>query len=74
MRYGIEAEQVAYLRQRRANTAPFDVAIDGISQPDDGARVRDYEAAGATWWFEALFGLCGSVGEMLKRVEAGPPG
>ena len=68
------AEQVAYLRQHRANAAPFDVALDGLSQPGDGARAREYEAAGATWWFETLFGLRGSVEEMLRRVEAGPPG
>jgi alkanesulfonate monooxygenase SsuD/methylene tetrahydromethanopterin reductase-like flavin-dependent oxidoreductase (luciferase family) len=67
------AEQVATIRQHRTGDAPFDVAIDGITQPDGGALVRDYEAAGATWWFEALFGLRGSLDDMLARIKAGPP-
>ncbi len=67
-------EQVAYIRQHRGGDAPFEVAVDGISQPGDGTLARAYAAAGATWWFEALFGLRGSVEEMLARVEAGPPG
>lgn len=67
------AEQVAYIRQHRRSEAPFEVAIDGVSQPGDAARVGEYEAAGATWWFEALFGLRGSLDAMLARVKAGPP-
>jgi alkanesulfonate monooxygenase SsuD/methylene tetrahydromethanopterin reductase-like flavin-dependent oxidoreductase (luciferase family) len=67
------ADQVAYIHQHRASDTPFEVAIDGISGPGDGALAREYEDAGATWWFEGLFGLRGAVEEMLARVEAGPP-
>jgi hypothetical protein len=67
------AEQVAYIQQHRSRDAPFTVAIDGISQPDERALPREYEDAGANWWFEVLFGLRGSLEDMLARVKAGPP-
>jgi hypothetical protein len=67
------ADQVAYIRQHRTSDEAFDVAIDGISGPRDGALTQEYAEAGATWWFESLFGLRGSVEEMLARVRAGPP-
>jgi alkanesulfonate monooxygenase SsuD/methylene tetrahydromethanopterin reductase-like flavin-dependent oxidoreductase (luciferase family) len=67
------ADQVAYIRQHRTNDAPFEVAIDGISGPHDGPLTHGYAEAGATWWFESLFGLRGNVEEMLARVKAGPP-
>jgi alkanesulfonate monooxygenase SsuD/methylene tetrahydromethanopterin reductase-like flavin-dependent oxidoreductase (luciferase family) len=67
------AEQVSYIRQHRTTDAPLDVAIDGISQPNEDTLAHEYKAVGATWWFEALFGLRGTVAEMLARVKAGPP-
>lgn len=66
--------QVGYIQGHRSGGDAFDVAIDGItSGPGDTSLVREYEAAGATWYFEILFGLRGSHQEMLKRVKAGPP-
>jgi probable F420-dependent oxidoreductase len=67
------ADQVAYIRQHRTRDEAFDIAIDGISGPRDGPLTQEYAEAGATWWFESLFGLRGSVEEMLARVKAGPP-
>lgn len=37
------------------------------------ARPAEYEAAGATWWMEALHDWRGSPEEMLALVGAGPP-
>lgn len=68
------AAQVAYIQQHRSREAPFTVAIDGITQPDESALPREYEDTGANWWFEVLFGLRGSLEDMLARVKAGPPG
>ncbi|MEA3441805.1 MAG: LLM class flavin-dependent oxidoreductase [Chloroflexota bacterium] len=69
------AEDAAYINDHRASQMPFDIAIDGITTgAGDAARVREYEDAGATWYFEILFGLRGSMDELLARVEAGPPG
>jgi hypothetical protein len=57
----------------RAQNTPFDVAIDGCSQPGQSRLVAAYAAAGATWWFEAIFGTRGSHAELLARIHAGPP-
>jgi alkanesulfonate monooxygenase SsuD/methylene tetrahydromethanopterin reductase-like flavin-dependent oxidoreductase (luciferase family) len=69
------AEEIIYIRKHRKSDEPFDVAIDGVSKPDEKDRelVRQYEEAGAKWWFEGIFGLRGSKEEMLNRIEAGPP-
>jgi hypothetical protein len=67
------AEKVAAIRSYRMNSAPFAIAVDGCTQPEGGALVREYGEAGATWWFEAIFGTRGSHAEMLQRIEAGPP-
>lgn len=68
------AQQVATLRRQRVNDAPFDVAVDGVSAAgDDGSLAREYAAAGATWWFEGIFGARGSHTQMLQRIHAGPP-
>jgi alkanesulfonate monooxygenase SsuD/methylene tetrahydromethanopterin reductase-like flavin-dependent oxidoreductase (luciferase family) len=68
------AGQVEYIREHRSDNAPFEVAIDGVSVAGDGdALVREYAAAGATWWFEAIHGSRGSLEELLARVKAGPP-
>ena len=67
------AEQVAEICAQRVSKDPFEVAINGVSAIGDSALPQTYAAAGATWWLECLFGMRGSVEEMLKRVEAGPP-
>jgi alkanesulfonate monooxygenase SsuD/methylene tetrahydromethanopterin reductase-like flavin-dependent oxidoreductase (luciferase family) len=67
------AAQVAVLRSHRADDAPCDVAVDGVSSPGDHELVREYAEAGATWWLEAIFGARGSDDEMLARISAGPP-
>jgi alkanesulfonate monooxygenase SsuD/methylene tetrahydromethanopterin reductase-like flavin-dependent oxidoreductase (luciferase family) len=67
------AEMVATIRRHRTTTAPFEVAIDGYSEAGDPALPRAYQAAGATWWLESIHGMRGTLGEMVARVEAGPP-
>jgi probable F420-dependent oxidoreductase len=66
------AEQLAFIRQHRASDAPFDVTMDGCTTPADRALVREFADAGATWWLEPLYGLRGSLEEMLARAMAGP--
>jgi alkanesulfonate monooxygenase SsuD/methylene tetrahydromethanopterin reductase-like flavin-dependent oxidoreductase (luciferase family) len=68
------AERVAQIRSLRTSSDPFDVAVNGVSPAGDPALPQAYAAAGATWWLECLYGMRGSVDEMLERVEAGPPG
>jgi alkanesulfonate monooxygenase SsuD/methylene tetrahydromethanopterin reductase-like flavin-dependent oxidoreductase (luciferase family) len=66
-------KQLDVIRSQRTSSEPFDVAITGVTAPGDSDLSKAYAAAGATWWLECLFGLRGSVGEMLARVQAGPP-
>jgi hypothetical protein len=64
---------VATIRRHRITTAPLEVAIDGYSEAGDPTLPRAYQAAGATWWLESIHGMRGTLGEMVSRVEVGPP-
>lgn len=66
------ARSVAYLRMLDVGPG-FDVAVSGATPAGERGLAPDYADAGATWWFEAVFGLRGSPEEMLDRVAAGPP-
>jgi probable F420-dependent oxidoreductase len=68
------AAMVEEIRRHRTSDAPFEVAVDGYTEPDDTGLPRAYEEAGATWWLESVHGMRGSVEQMAARVEAGPPG
>ena len=67
------AEMVAEIRRYRTTEAPFEVAVDGYSESGDPGLPHTYGAAGATWWLESIHGMRGTLGEMMARVEAGPP-
>ena len=67
------AEMVAEIRRYRKTDTPFEVAVDGYSEPGDPALPRAYAAAGATWWLESVHDARGTLDEMMERVEAGPP-
>ena len=67
------AEQLAYLRERRSQAGPFDVALTGYTRPGQAERPRAFAAAGVTWWLESLHGFRGSFDELMARVRAGPP-
>lgn len=69
-------ELVAYVKPYRTSDAPFDVVIrnrSGEDGADDAARVRDYEAAGVTWWQEALSPARFPLADAFARVRQGPP-
>lgn len=67
------AAQVATIMSHRSSAAPFDIGITCVSQAGETDRARAYQQAGATWWFEAIFGTRASLEELLERVIAGPP-
>jgi alkanesulfonate monooxygenase SsuD/methylene tetrahydromethanopterin reductase-like flavin-dependent oxidoreductase (luciferase family) len=67
------AAQVAAIRQQRTTDSDFDVAVDGVTKAGEGSLPREYEQAGATWWFECLHLLRGTFEELLQRIAAGPP-
>lgn len=70
------AEVMAYVDDHRPDpTAPFDVAIQGISPSEDPARAADLVAGydRLTWWVESLDRPAGSYDAMRERVNHGPP-
>mgnify|MGYP001423388811 CR=1 FL=1 len=63
-----------FVHAQRTLTTPFDIVIQGKSDPLTPARQREtfleWQAAGATWWIESLIGL--SEVEASARLQAGP--
>lgn len=63
---------VNYLRERRADDRPFDVlafATPGQRSPELAA---ESEAAGATWWIEAVNPLEESLADFRDHIIGGP--
>ncbi len=68
------ASQVASILQQREAGTPFDIAVDGVTQAGEHGLVEEYQQAGATWWFEIIHQLRGTLPELMQRIQAGPPG
>jgi alkanesulfonate monooxygenase SsuD/methylene tetrahydromethanopterin reductase-like flavin-dependent oxidoreductase (luciferase family) len=66
------ARKLAYILDHRSTSSLFDVALTGCSALGEGALIRDYAAAGATWWLESLHGFRGTFEDLMARVSAGP--
>ncbi|MBP2184168.1 LLM class flavin-dependent oxidoreductase [Amycolatopsis magusensis] len=73
-------ELVAFVREHRERTGPFEVVLGGVS-PGDPAEARELVGplaeAGATWWDERQLQSSDDLhrlGPVLRRVEQGPPG
>jgi alkanesulfonate monooxygenase SsuD/methylene tetrahydromethanopterin reductase-like flavin-dependent oxidoreductase (luciferase family) len=70
------ADWVSMIREERESAGlaggPFDVAVFGQAGLG-GFEPTDYAAAGATWWLENVSPMRGSVEEITRLVEAGPP-
>jgi alkanesulfonate monooxygenase SsuD/methylene tetrahydromethanopterin reductase-like flavin-dependent oxidoreductase (luciferase family) len=58
--------------ERIGREPPFDVAVEGYSEPGEHELYEAYARAGVTWWFEELHDRRGDADAMLARVEAGP--
>jgi alkanesulfonate monooxygenase SsuD/methylene tetrahydromethanopterin reductase-like flavin-dependent oxidoreductase (luciferase family) len=72
------AEIVDYTQAHRRNADQrFDIVIEGQSTGRNRERVSGtlaaYSEAGLTWWVEKLGWFRGSVEEMRRRIESGPP-
>lgn len=74
------SEIATYAKTQRADATPFDIVVEGQTPGDDGdaARsiVRQWIAAGATWWIEALWGAPDQPVDLdgiLRRIKQGPP-
>jgi alkanesulfonate monooxygenase SsuD/methylene tetrahydromethanopterin reductase-like flavin-dependent oxidoreductase (luciferase family) len=76
-------EMRAYVEAHRSPEAagrPFDIVVEGVTPGDDPAAateiVRQWQAAGATWWIEALWsaGEQPNAAEVIReRIIQGPP-
>lgn len=71
-------EVVAYTRDQRTASGPFDVVITGCTPGDDPARAAEtvaaYAQTGATWWEELINGLrFETLTAMRDRILQGPP-
>jgi hypothetical protein len=52
----------------------FAYVVSGSTKsPTDTAAIGAWQAAGATWWLEALHPWGGGAESMRDRVRAGPP-
>ena len=73
------AELLAFIRQQRKAETPFDVAIIGArsalgKQPAAVKKsLAALEAAGATWWLQALWMERNSIERMRTAIRQGPP-
>jgi alkanesulfonate monooxygenase SsuD/methylene tetrahydromethanopterin reductase-like flavin-dependent oxidoreductase (luciferase family) len=67
------ARDVRRILEQRRTHAPFDVAVDGVTNAGERGLVAEYQAAGATWWFEAIHLSRASEPKLLERIAAGPP-
>jgi len=70
-------DAVEYTRANRTLNDPFDVAMEGGTSGDEPARdaeiVASFAEAGLTWWVEKVGWFRGSVAEMGRRLDQGPP-
>ena len=69
-------EMSAYVKERRAETTPFDIVLEGETPGADPAAaaaiVQLYADAGATWWLEARW-TASDLAQVLERIRQGPP-
>lgn len=63
---------LAYIRAHRDEDRPLD-AVYFHTRAGDGARVDEYESAGATWWLESTNPATETLAEFRTRLRAGPP-
>lgn len=71
---------VAYISERRNESSPFDIIVEGTTSTSDreraAAKVRPWAEAGATWYLEARWGVkegATTLDDVRRRLEAGPP-
>jgi alkanesulfonate monooxygenase SsuD/methylene tetrahydromethanopterin reductase-like flavin-dependent oxidoreductase (luciferase family) len=66
-------EIVAYtLQHRPSHLGPLDVVMEGNSE-GDRAALRDYNAAGLSWYIEKLGWWRGTLDHVREQIRRGPP-
>lgn len=67
---------IDYIYSRRDTMEGYEIVAGGETptDPEKGAEIlQPWINAGATWWSENINGWRGSLAEMRKRIQAGPP-
>lgn len=69
-------EMAAFIRQQRASSDPFDIAVTGYvgnkTLAEASALLRRYAEAGVTWWQEGFLPT-DTVDTVRARIHQGPP-
>jgi alkanesulfonate monooxygenase SsuD/methylene tetrahydromethanopterin reductase-like flavin-dependent oxidoreductase (luciferase family) len=67
----------AYVEDRRADAALYDIVFEGRTPGDDpaaaAAKVHPFVEAGITWWIEAMWSSPNEVADIRTRIRQGPP-
>jgi alkanesulfonate monooxygenase SsuD/methylene tetrahydromethanopterin reductase-like flavin-dependent oxidoreductase (luciferase family) len=70
-------EVKAWMDDHREASTPFDIVVEGVTDPADSAGVHDRLAplaeAGATWWIESRWDERETAESLLERIRQGPP-
>jgi len=72
-----EIQQIRkYVDEQRRDEGTFDIIVEGETPGNDPEKasemVGEWEAAGATWWIEAMWSSQ-SESAVLQRIRQGPP-
>ncbi len=70
-------EIAAFVREHRDPAQPFDIVVDGQTEPGDSSKVAEWAEAGATWWTESRWmfpNTAAGIAAFRERLTAGPPG
>jgi alkanesulfonate monooxygenase SsuD/methylene tetrahydromethanopterin reductase-like flavin-dependent oxidoreductase (luciferase family) len=66
-----------YIQANRKNATDFDIVVEGETPGKDRRAASDqvapWEAAGATWWIEAMWNAMDQPEDVGRRVLQGPP-
>src|SRR5205085_7975140 len=67
-------DDLVAIRELVGRTDAYDyVASGNTSSPSDTEALKEWEAAGATWWLESMYPFGGRADAMRERLRAGPP-
>ncbi len=59
------AGEVTYILQHSTAKTLYDIALDGVMKVGERGLMQEYEQAGATWWFECIHLLRGTLEELM---------
>ncbi len=70
-------EMKAYIEERRVETTPFDIVMEGETSGGDTAQAREtllpLAEAGVTWWLDTMWSSPNEPDDVRARLDQGPP-